>query len=165
MKRILFILLIAVSFTYGQNRSTATPYSISGWDSPADSTQYYELAIFQLLSNPGGWINRNTRAIDSLLNALVVFIDSSQMVLQDDTLRFSNYMSGQGAFSGTVQYDTIDIVGIDSLDAVVVSAREAVLTANDLLSVKVIDDKIIIQRPASGTSGLKYNWIWIRKYD
>ena len=165
MKKILFILLIAVSFTYGQNRSTATPYSISGWDDPADSTQFYKLAIFQLLSNPGGWINRNTRAIDSLLNALIVFIDTSQMALEDDTLKFSNYMSGQGQFNDDAQYDTVNVIGIDSLDVVVVSARETVLTANDLLSVKLIDDKIIIQRPASGTSGLKYNWIWIRKYD
>ena len=166
MKKILLMLLIAVSFAYGQKKgSTATPYSVDGWDSPADSTEYYNLAIFQLLSNPGGWINRNTRAIDSLFNALVVFIDTSQLALQDDTLRFSNYMSGQGQFNDDAQYDTVNVIGIDSLDVVTVSAREAVLTANDLLSVKIVDDKIIIQRPASGTSGLKYNWIWIRKYD
>ena len=166
MKKILLMLLIAVSFAYGQKKgSTATPYSVDGWDSPADSTEYYNLAIFQLLSNPGGWVNRNTKAIDSLFNALIVYTDTSQMIVEDEQLRFSNYMSGHGQFDGDVQYDTVSVIGVDSLDVITVTAREAILTANDLLSIKVEDNKIIIQRPASGTSGLKYNWVWIRKYD
>lgn len=149
----------------GQKGSTATPYSIEGWDAPVDSTQYYNLFIFSLMSNPGGWLSLNTVKIDSLLNALVVFTDTSQMQIENDILRFSDYMSGHNSFNNDVQYDTVEVIGMDSLDVVIVSAREAVLTANDLLSVKVEDGQFIVQRPASGTSNLKYNWVWIKKYD
>jgi hypothetical protein len=168
MKSLIFILLICLStLSFAQVRKTgslASPYSISGWDAPIDSTTYYKLKIFQLLTNPGGWINRNTREIDSLFNALVVFVDSLQMTIKDDTLKFSPYMSGQNAFSTTAETDTVNINGIDSLDIVTVSPREATPTANDILGVTVLTNKIVVSRPAAGTSGLKYNWIWIRKY-
>lgn len=169
MKRIfllIFILVLIGSGTSAQTKkgSTATPYSTLGWDAPVEYSQYYGLYIYRLLSNPGGWVNKQTVRIDSLFNELIVFTDTTQLNIQNDTLRISNYAAGQNSFSGTAQYDTTLVSGIDSLDVVVVSVRESIPTANDLLGVKVIAGKIIVMRPSSGTSGLKYNWYWIRKY-
>jgi hypothetical protein len=141
-----------------------SPYSTTGWDAPADSTKYYKLFIFTLLTNPGGWRNLNTALIDSLLNELVVFTDPKQLWIVNDTLHFSDTLSYQGAFDTTSQYDTVIVPGADSLDVAVISIREDIPTANDILSVKIIDNAIIAQRPASGTSGLKYNVIWLRRY-
>lgn len=92
MKQILFIfimLFLSVSLLYGQGK-TDSPFDISGWDKPVDSSDYYSLYYYQLLSNPGGWINRNTRKIDSLFNELVVYTDSTQLVIEDDTLSFAS---------------------------------------------------------------------------
>jgi len=144
--------------------STDTPYSTEGWDAPADSTAWYKLFIYRLLSNPGGYINLNTAKIDSLLNALVVLLDTTQHNIVNDTLRNSPYSMGQDAFAGTAQTDTVLVNGLDSMDTFLVTIREATPTANDLLGVKLINNKAIIQRPSSGTSGLKYNWYWRRRY-
>ena len=161
---LIFILICSVSFAQRKVGDITTPYSITGWDAPADTTQYYNLFIFALMTNPGGYLNLNWVAIDSLFNELVVFTDGKQLWIVNDTLRFSDTLSYQGAFTGTAQYDTTVVPGADSNDVVVVSIRESIPTANDILSIKIIDNAIITQRPASGTSGLKYNWIWIRKY-
>lgn len=161
-----FLLLISITQIKAQGNigDITSPYSTTGWDAPVDSTKYYNLFIFTLLTNPGGWRNLNTVIIDSLFNELVVFTDKKQLWIEDDTLHFSDTLSFQGSFSGTAQYDTTVIPGVDSLDIVVACVREAIPTANDILGVKIISNKVIVQRAASGTSGLKYNCIWIRKY-
>jgi len=166
MKSLIFILLICLStLSFAQVRKTgslASPYSISGWDAPIDSTTYYKLKIFQLLTNPGGWINRNTREIDSLFNALIVLTDTKQLIINNDSLVFSDTLSHQSAFSTTDTVDTVSVPGIDSLDVVVISARE--VNPQAYLWVQVKNNMIIVNRSAGTVSGLKYNWIWIRKY-
>jgi hypothetical protein len=89
MRKILILLLILLSSSlFAQTvGETDSPYDIDGWDSPEDSTAYYNLAIFRLLSNPGGWINRNTRAIDSLLNELIIYTDTNSLYIENDTLK------------------------------------------------------------------------------
>jgi len=88
LKLTILILLLLSSFLFSQTvGETDTPYDIDGWDSPEDSTAYYNLAIFRLLSNPGGWINRNTRAIDSLLNELIIYTDTNYLYIENDTLK------------------------------------------------------------------------------
>lgn len=166
MKRIFSIvafIFIITAVGYSQGDVTS-PYSTTGWDAPYGYTTHYGLPIYTLLSNPGGWINKSQKAVDSLLYALVVYTDQKQLYIRSDTLVISDSLSFQGAFTGTAQYDTTVVPGADSLDVVCATAREAVLTANDLLSVYVKQDTVIVARPASGTSGLKYNAIWIRKY-
>lgn len=89
--RIVFLVLFLPMLAFGQTvGETDSPYDIDGWDSPIDSTTYYKLKIFELLTNPGGWINRNTRAIDSLFNELIVYTDTSQLVIRNDTLYFAD---------------------------------------------------------------------------
>lgn len=160
------IVLILILFNVGVQAqgSVVTPYDSVGWDAAAEYTSHYGLRIFELLSNPGGLPNRNMRDIDSLMYELVVYTDSVQLEIENDTLKFSNSMSGMSAFTGTEQYDTVLVSGLDSSDVVVVSPRENVPGANDILGARCLTDTLICQRPASGTSGLKWNWIWIRKY-
>ena len=148
---------------YGQG-STLTPYSTDGWDNPIEYSTYYHLPIYRLLSNPGGWININTRKIDSLFHATIVFTDSTQLQIRNDTLIHSTFMSGQNSFVGTAQTDTVFISEIDSFDVFTVTPRENIPNANDVISVKVLNGKAVLQRLANGTADLKYNWIWIRKY-
>jgi hypothetical protein len=167
MKKVLIIILLLFCVSVQAQRkvgSLASIFSTSGWDVPNSYTPYYTLPYYTLLSNPGGWINISQRMIDSLFNKLIVKIDSLQFKIQNDSLRYSTYSSGQNAFDTTAETDTISITGLDSSDIFIVTIREAVPGANDLLGVKLISSKAIIQRPASGTSGLKYNWIWRRVY-
>lgn len=163
MKKLLFILILLTELIYGQG-TTVTPYDTTGWSAPWGYTQYYRFYIFTLLTNPGGRGNLNTRKIDSLFNKLIVFTDTTQLSINNDTLKISDYATGHGVFDTTAQTDTVTVTGIDSSDVVVVTVREQAPGANDLLGVKVIAGKFIVMRPSSGTSGLKYNWYWIRKY-
>ena len=164
MKKLIIILFFAASTFLQAQGSTTTPYDTLGWDPPTAFTTWYSLRIFELLSNPGGGYNRNMRDIDSLLYELVVYTDSKNLWIENDTLKFSDSTSGMSAFTLQEQYDTVLVPGLDSLDVVVVSPRESVPGANDILGAKCLPDTLICQRPASGTSGLKWNWIWIRKY-
>lgn len=162
MKNLIFLifLIFLVSNVVKGQGDVSSPYSTSGWDSPIDYTVHYHLPVYQLLSNPGGWININQRKIDSLLNALVVYTDTNQLTIVNDTLVFSSHSKGIGTFSGTAVVDTIPIPGLTVNDVVVVSVRDAIPTANDNLGVFVEAGRAIIKRNASGTSDLKYNWIW-----
>lgn len=165
MNRFLAIIVIFLMTmpVLAQVGDTDTPYATNGWDAPEAYSTYYNLPIYRLLSNPGGWININQRMVDSLFNALVVYTDTNQLYIENDTLKFSSNISGMDAFTTTAEYDTVVISGIDSLDVVIVSSREVVPSANDRLGVFLKSDTLIVGRPASGTSGLKYNWIWVSK--
>jgi len=168
MRRLfLGIIFLLISFTtFGQSiGSTVTPYDTAGWDMPQEYTNFYGFPIYRLLSNPGGWINRSQTEMDSLFNALIVYTDSLQLYIVNDTLRIADELSGHSSFTGTEVVDTIRIIGIDSLDVVVASPRETGYNVNDILFIKVIVDTVLVKRNATGgTSGLKYNWIWIKKY-
>lgn len=164
LKITIFVALLSCSSMFGQGLTT-TPFDTTGWSPPASYTTWYGLRIFTLLSNPGGGYNRNMRDIDSLMYDLVVYTDTSQMYIGNDTLRFASGMSGIGVFNSTDQYDTVSVPGIDVNDVVVVTIRDQIPGANDALGVSVSAGKFIVVRAAAGTSGLKYNWIWIRKYE
>lgn len=167
MKKYLLLLVFVPLILYPQQRikvgDLSSPYATTGWDTLYGRTQYFNLPIYQLLSNPGGWININQRMVDSLLYKLIVYTDTTQMIIQDDTLVFSNDLSGIDEFTGTATTDTLLISGIDAGDVFIVTIRDAVATANDILSVFIEPNKVIIKRPSGGTSGLKYNWLWIKR--
>ena len=104
MKKIfLLVLFVMASITFGQRYN---PYETTGWDLPwgftgEDSTVippwtypggtmgYYGLGIMEINSNPGGWLNYNYWKIDSLLQALVVYTVTSQIILENDTLKLA----------------------------------------------------------------------------
>ena len=110
MKKLIIIFLFFTGSLFAQG-TLNTPYDTTGWDPPATYTQWYGLRIFTLLSNPGGGYNRNTRDIDSLMYELVVYTDTNQLAISNDTLVFANSMSGISTFSTTDQYDTVLISG------------------------------------------------------
>lgn len=159
MKRflVLLILLIFASLSYGQGE-TDSPFSTEGWDKPADSSAYYDLFYYQLMSNPGGWINRNTRKIDSLFNELIVFTDSTQLVIEDDTLMFASGFVNEILDSAyALEYVTENCIEVngdtltidfncmtDSLykdgrlkDSVLASIQSEISDSNDVLSTEL----------------------------
>lgn len=93
MKKLITILILFLStLTFAQVGDTDSPFATNGWDAPEDSTTYYNLPIYRLLSNPGGWINISQRMVDSLFNALIVYTDTTELYIQNDTLRLSSYV-------------------------------------------------------------------------
>ncbi len=162
IKFIIPIIFIVSALTFAQG-SIATPYDTTGWDPPNSYSTHYSLRIFTLLSNPGGGYNRNMRQIDSLMYALVVFTDTNQLAIVNDTLVFSDRMSGIASFTGTDQVDTLAILGFRPTDILTVSVRDTIPTSNDLLGVYPATDTAYIKRAAAGISGLTYSWIWVKK--
>jgi len=113
MRKFLLLFSILIIFSTGvfaQVGDTDSPFSTSGWEEPVDSTNYYKLFIYRLLSNPGGWINWQTQKIDSLLNALVVYTDTTEMYIENDTLRLSPYAMGE------LQHDTASVIVVGTGD-------------------------------------------------
>lgn len=148
-------------------------------DPPIDSTKRYNLRLYEQSAHGSAiLLNEDKGTIDSVLHSLIVYTDTLQFEMVYDSVivydsvypaetplvfKFSRYMSAIDSFSTTSQTDTISITGIDSADVMVVSPIYP-HGANDILSVELKADKAVIHRLASGTSGLKYNWIWIRKF-
>jgi hypothetical protein len=159
MKKLLFVLFI---FLFTISLTAQDEFETDGWEVPADTSQYYGIYIFRIGSNPGGYLNWNWFKLDSLLNAGVVLTDTSQLYIRNDTLIISDYASGMAAFTTTDSLDTLVISGIDSLDVFLINAREA----NPLGAIwgEIVADTVFVNRADSTVSGLKYNWMWVRKY-
>ena len=152
----------AIGFSQG---STTTPYDTLNWSTYNSLTPHYGLYIFNLLSSPGGRTNLNTLHIDSLLYSLIVYTDTNQMVIRNDTLVMASYMSGAHSFVGTVDSDSVAVKNMDSLDVIVVTPLGKAYNVNDILFVQEHTGYFKVYRNSTGgTSGLSYNWIWKRNY-
>jgi hypothetical protein len=164
MRKLLIILLCYTGIMFAQVGNTDTPYETEGWSEPAEYTDHYQFAIYQLLSNPGGWINLNLVKIDSLLNELIVLTNYYQMYIRNDTLMFSDSLSGKGAFSGTDTSVTVNMPDVfDSSDVIIITSEGHGVNASTL-SVYPRAGEFDVRRPVGGFSGEKFNWIWIRKW-
>lgn len=165
MKKFFFVLfIILIPFKILPQGSTTTPYDTTNWSLPAGYSTYYDFYIYQLLSNPGGRINLNTAKMDSLFHDLVIYTDSTQMVVRNDTLILSPYIAGQDTFATTATSDSVVVAGFDSLDVLTVTPLSTSYNVNDILFVEKRTGYFKVYRNSSGTSGLIFNWIWIRKY-
>lgn len=164
MKKYLFLLLLLFSVKGFSQGTTITPFDTSGWSPPAGYSPNYGLYYYTLLSNPGGRINLNTQKTDSLLNALVVFTDTKQLLIKNDTLVISDTASGFHSFTSTDSVDSVAISGFDSTDVVVLTPIEAGYNVNDILFLDPHNGYFKVWRNSSGTSGLKYNYVWIKRY-
>ena len=89
MKKYIFIFLLFFTIKGFAQGSTTTVFDTTGWSPAAGYSQYYKLYYFDLLSNPGGRYNINTRNIDLLLDSLIVYTDTSELYILNDTLRLS----------------------------------------------------------------------------
>jgi len=171
MRRIIIYTIITIGFillfskmVFSQKiGSIVTNFDTVGWDTPASFSTYYQLAYYRLLSNPGGWVNLNTQKVDSLLHALVVYTDTKQMQIRNDTLIISDSLSGKGSFLGTDTSVTIAVSNLDSLDVVIVTPEGS--AQGNILSVYPHAGSFDVRRLSAGAvNALKFNWIWIRKY-
>lgn len=168
IKLIPLVLVLVVLFMarlYGQNiGSTETPYDTEGWDLPEEYTEHYQLPVYRLLSNPGGWINLSQRWVDSLFHALIVYTKDNHFLIVNDTLQFSSSMSGIDEFDGTATACTVTVPDLEPTDPVVVSPIASDYSVNDNLRIEIREGDFIVRRNTDGTSNLKFSWIWIRKY-
>jgi hypothetical protein len=126
MKKIIIMIMFLVTSLLAQNiGTTTTPFDTSGWDDPAGYSEYYHFYYFRLLSHPGGRINLNTEKMDSLFNEFIIFIDSTQLVIEDDTLRFADDFIEYiiSATAGTVAFGMVK----DSVIALVSDTARAVI--------------------------------------
>lgn len=147
------------------------------YDEPIDSTEHYNLRLYaQSARVPAEILNDDKVTIDSVMYSLIVWVDTLQNVVVVDTsittthlvLKISNYASGSDAFVTTATVDTFTVLGADTLteaDDIFLLQPYGTTNANDVLGYTVLgDNQIIVNRPASGSSGLKYKWRWIRRY-
>lgn len=156
MKKLLLIFITLLAFS---------TIELFAQDAPSGYTVHYSFRKWAENANPSSdSLNQNWVDIDQVLYDLIVYTDINQLAIVNDTLRYANDMSGQGAFVGTATSAVVSVTGIDSFDVVIVTPREATPGANDLLGVTVTNNQFTVNRPATGTSDLKFNWVWIRKY-
>lgn len=147
------------------------------YDEPIDSTTHYRLRLYaQSARVPADILNDDKKTIDSVLYSLIVFTDTLQHVIVYDTnitdthltFKISNYATGSAAFTTTATTCTLTIVGADSLSEngdVFLLQPYGITNANDVLGYSVLNNnQIVVNRPASGTSDLKFKWRWIRRY-
>jgi hypothetical protein len=149
------------------------------FDEPIDSTSHYAFRLYaQSARVPNTILNEDKEKIDSLIYALIVWVDSSQLILISDpeiapsphlVLKISNYATGLDQFSGTLTADTFTVAGTDTLvvgeDLFWIQPYSATITSNDIMAYTILSpNKVRVVRPASGTSGLLYRWRWIRRY-
>jgi len=133
-------------------------------DAPSGYTTHYGLREWAENANPAAdSLNQNWKDIDRVLYDLILTLDTKQFVIRNDTLAVSDSASGKAAFSGTDTSVTVTVPGLDSLDVVVVTAEG--WANNNNLSVYPTDGSFDVRRVSSGAvNGLKFNWVWIRKY-
>jgi len=165
MKTLFFFLIIS-SFSIAQV-----------FDEPIDSTEHYAFRLYaQSARVPAEILNEDKEKIDSLIYALIVWTDTLQLIMVSDlelhptqlALKISNYATGIDSFVTTATADTFT-VQVDTLEAGVdyffIQAYGDAISANDQFAFSIISpNKVRVVRPASGTSGLKYIWRWIRRY-
>jgi|GEM_PF-2589780 hypothetical protein len=148
------------------------------FDSPYDSTSHYHLRLYNQSARSSAIIlNQDKFTIDSVLYSLIVYLDSTQFVIISDTsvsqlglvLKVSNYASGTSSFVTTATTDTVTIPGMTLADSAksyfFLTPVGSAITSNDVLAYYFLSGtQIVVIRPASGTSGLKFVWRWQRRY-
>jgi hypothetical protein len=80
-------------------------------------------------------------------------------ITEDGSWQETGMMRGSDAFTTTATADTVTITGATSSDYYWVTPKGSSITSNDVLSVTAGTNTLIVNRPASGTSGLGYNWL------
>jgi hypothetical protein len=147
------------------------------FDEPIDSTEHYILRQYEQDARvPAEILNEDKDIIDSVMYSLIVWTDSLQFTMVVDTnvtstphlvLKISNYATGTDTFVTTAQVDTFT-VNVDTLNAQVDLfwiQSYGTTNANDVLGYTILSpNKVIVNRPAAGSSGLIYNWRWIKRY-
>ena len=146
------------------------------YDEPIDSTTHYNLRLYEQSARvPAEILNDDKETIDSVMYSLIVWTDSLQYIMVVDTnvtkthltFKISNYATGSAAFTTTATTCSVVVAGADTLDEdndIFLLTPYGTTNANDVLGYTVSVDTLIVNRPASGSSGLKFKWRWIKRY-
>jgi len=165
MKKLFFLLFLVAGIIQAQS-----------FANPISTTKHYHFRQYaQDVRVPATVLNGDKAAQDSIIYSLIVYVDTSQFVMKTDTtvsdsglvLKISNYACGSSAFTTTATVDssvTLAKTLSESNDIFLLTPYGTSITSNDVLCYSVNGHKLIVRRPSSGTSGLKYKWRWIRRY-
>jgi hypothetical protein len=108
-------------------------------------------------------LNTNWEKIDEKLYELIIKINPYFFEIVNDSLRFSNLLSGHNCFDSTDVEDIVNIPGLKKEDVVIVTIWDNVPVTNDALGVQLENDYFICKRSSGGSDVLYYTWIWIKK--
>ena len=108
-------------------------------------------------------LNANWEKIDEKLYELIIKINPYFFEIVNDSLRFSNLLSGHNCFDSTNTIDTVNVPGMKKNDVVVVTIWDSVPIIQDAIGVQVENDYFICKRNSGGTNSLYYTWLWVKK--
>ncbi|MFA5398411.1 MAG: hypothetical protein WC346_20530 [Methanogenium sp.] len=153
---ILFLTLISSISTISQNKEKErhTPkgrtknINLNEWDQKA-KTNALDL-------------NENWKKIDEKLYELVIKINPYFFEIVNDSLRFSNLLSGHNCFDSTDVEDIVNIPGLKKEDVVIVAIWDNIPIIQDALGVQIENDYFICKRSSGGSDVLYYTWLWIK---
>ena len=109
-------------------------------------------------------LNQDKVTLDSVIYSLIVYTYQDQLIIKNDTLVISDSASGQHAFTTTATSDSVAVYGMTASDVIVLTSQGTSYNVNDLLYVNEHTGYFKVYRNSGGTSGLAYNWIWIKRY-
>ena len=155
MKKLIFIFFLILTVkSFGQV-----------YDSPIDSTLHYHLRLYaQSARSSATVLNQDKVTLDSVIYSLIVYTYQDQLIIKNDTLVISDSASGQHAFTTTATSDSVAVYGMTASDVIVLTPQGTSYNVNDLLYVNEHTGYFKVYRNSGGTSGLSYNWIWIKRY-
>jgi len=108
-------------------------------------------------------LNENWKKIDEKLYELIIKINPYFFEIVNDSLRFSNLLSGHNCFDSTDVEDTVNVPGLKKEDVVIVTIWDNLPIIQDALGVQIENDYFICKRSSGGSDVLYYTWIWIKK--
>jgi len=133
---------------------------------PIDTSKYIGLNMWELQKTPNiNDLNHNWEVIDTKLHEFIIDIDSCFFEIVNDTLRFSNLLSGHNCFDSTDIIDSVYIPGLKKeTDVVIVTIWDNLPTISDALGVELGTDYFICKRSPGGSNVLYYTWLWIKRH-
>jgi hypothetical protein len=151
MKKYILLFAIIAGFSYAQ-------------DAPSGYTEHYGLRKYAENANPSAdSLNQNWTDVDETLYDLIVSTDEDQLAILDDVLTFSDSLSGIGTFTTTATTCTVTVSDMSDDDVVMLTPIGTAYDADDMLKVSVGNGSFIVTRNSSGTSGLEFFYLWIKK--
>jgi len=154
--KILFFLLLFIPF-FIQAQSFSTPIGHSKW---------YDFSLYaQHAYVPNTVLNRDKQVIDSTMHSLIVNVIPTQFVIIDSTFHISNLSNGEHSFNSTATKDSVYVDStFSATDMVFLQPKGTSYNINDLLFIEKHSHYFLVHRNSSGTSGLTYQWYWIKRY-
>ena len=93
-----------------------------------------------------------------------LYSPESGVISSAGQFQFNTTSADTNAFATTAATDTVLITGVVTNSIFIVSAMKTSGTVDqqDILQWEAIDGALVVHRMASGESGLKYSYLWVR---